>query len=85
MPRFHAIILSPVLGGYVDGFLKDGGTPQDALKNVAGVQFTIISGILLASTFIPAGTFALNPLNCSQGLLAPLKVVMSAPITPRFV
>ena len=45
----------------MDGFLKDGGTPQDALKNVAGVQFTVISGILLASTFIPAGAFALNP------------------------
>jgi len=54
-------ILSPVLGGYVDGFLKKGGTPQDVLKNVGGIQFTVICAILLASTFIPAGAFAFNP------------------------
>lgn len=53
-------ILSPVLGGYVDRFLRH-GTPQDVLKNVGGVQFTVIGGILLASTFIPAGAFSLNP------------------------
>ncbi|RPB29429.1 MFS general substrate transporter [Terfezia boudieri ATCC MYA-4762] len=54
-------ILSPVLGGYVDRFLKNGGTAQDALKNVGGIQFTVICAILLASTFIPAGAFAFNP------------------------
>jgi len=54
-------ILSPVLGAYVDKFLKKGGIPQDVLKNVGGIQFTVICAILLASTFIPAGAFSWNP------------------------
>lgn len=45
----------------MDSYLKSGGTPQDVLKNIAGVQFTVIAAILLASTFIPAGAIAFNP------------------------
>ena len=54
-------ILSPVLGTCVDGLVKDGMEPQQVLKYVGGIQFTIIAGILLASTFIPKGAVSLNP------------------------
>ncbi|KAF1343411.1 hypothetical protein EJ07DRAFT_186912 [Lizonia empirigonia] len=34
---------------------------QPAIRNVAGIQFTIIAVLVMTSTFIPKGAFALNP------------------------
>lgn len=31
------------------------------MRNIAGVQFTLISAIVFASTFIPRGALSLNP------------------------
>ena len=54
-------IMQPLLGKYVDEYVEHGGRPQSALKNIASVQFTVISAVLLASTFIPKGALSLNP------------------------
>jgi len=54
-------ILQPLLGSYVDDYLAGGHTPQQTLKHIAGVQFTVVSAILLASTFIPQGALSINP------------------------
>jgi hypothetical protein len=47
------------LGHWIDQQPSDG--IQSALKFNAGVQFTVLSVIILASTFIPRGSFAFNP------------------------
>ena len=60
-------ICSPLLGKYIDGVYnrtggsEDGGTIKPALRNTAGVQFTILSIVVLASTFVPHGALSLNP------------------------
>ncbi|KAK9319143.1 hypothetical protein V1517DRAFT_66598 [Lipomyces orientalis] len=59
-------ILSPVLGRYIDSVYNatggsDGGNIHGAILNVAGVQFTVVFVIIMTSTFIPRGAFALNP------------------------
>ncbi|KAF8473985.1 major facilitator superfamily domain-containing protein [Kalaharituber pfeilii] len=54
-------ILQPVLGRYVDDEIKNGDGAHAALRNVAGVQFSVLCGILLLSTFIPRGALAVNP------------------------
>ncbi|KAL0060626.1 hypothetical protein AAF712_012569 [Marasmius tenuissimus] len=60
-------ILSTVLGKWVDkkllGFTgAAAATPaKDALKFIGGVQFTILCVVVIISTFIPKGAFALNP------------------------
>ncbi|CAF0869318.1 unnamed protein product [Rotaria sp. Silwood1] len=54
-------IANPFLGKYIDRIYKTHGTIRPALVYTAGVQFTLIMGIVLASTFIPAGAFSLNP------------------------
>lgn len=46
---------------YVDDVFKNKGDAHPALMNVAGVQFTVLSAILLAATFIPRGAMTLNP------------------------
>lgn len=55
-------IMQPTLGGYVDDYFAAHGDVTGALKSIAGIQFTVISAILLASTFIPKGALSLNPL-----------------------
>ncbi|KAJ8099581.1 hypothetical protein POJ06DRAFT_290840 [Lipomyces tetrasporus] len=60
-------ITSPLLGRYIDsvynrtGGANNGGHIQEAIQYVGGVQFTIIFALIMASTFIPRGSFSLNP------------------------
>jgi MFS family permease len=55
-------IASPLLGTYVDNVsAKNNGDVHEAMFNIAGVQFTIISITVLCATFIPHGAFAFNP------------------------
>ncbi|KAI5807813.1 major facilitator superfamily domain-containing protein [Pyronema omphalodes] len=59
-------ITSPLLGRYLDGVYarsggKNGGDIREGLKMTAGVQFTIISVLILLATLVPKGAFALNP------------------------
>jgi hypothetical protein len=55
-------IASVCLGTYIDR-VSDANHDniQPAILNVAGVQFTIIFVLVMTSTFIPKGAFALNP------------------------
>ncbi|MCJ1245398.1 hypothetical protein MMC30_002602 [Trapelia coarctata] len=70
-------VLGTYLGRYIDdvgnarkntaanvplaGYPKDYIDIHPAIKNIAGVQFTVLAIIMLAATFIPKGSFALNP------------------------
>ena len=60
-------ILSPLLGQYMDGvFASTGGgekegTIRPAITIIAGVQFTAISVVIMAATFIPKGALSWNP------------------------
>ncbi|POS73035.1 hypothetical protein DHEL01_v208576 [Diaporthe helianthi] len=59
-------ILGTFLGRYLDGVYNasggsDGGSISDGLVYTAGVQFTIIFLLVLASTFVPKGAVAFNP------------------------
>lgn len=66
-------IISTLMGRYVDARLNALGpsaSPQaesaearSALKLVAGLQFTLISVVILASTFIPKGSKSWNPMK----------------------
>lgn len=68
-------LISTFLGRWVDAQLrgKTGAAAIDqareALKMVGGVHFTILSVIIIASTFIPKGSFAFNPKAIDQSLL----------------
>jgi hypothetical protein len=59
-------ICSPLLGRYIDSVYastggSDGGNIYLAIRNVAGVQFTLVMACVLASTFVPRGALAFNP------------------------
>jgi len=55
-------ITSPLLGQYIDRVpTANGGDIRIAIRNVAGVQFTVITVLIFASTFIPKGALAFNP------------------------
>jgi MFS family permease len=60
-------ITSPILGSYIDrvysetGGSEHGGNIYAAIQNVACVQFTVISGLVFLSTFVPRGSLAFNP------------------------
>ncbi|KLJ09222.1 hypothetical protein EMPG_15363 [Blastomyces silverae] len=60
-------ITSPVLGRYIDhvfnesGGTENGGDIHLAILNIGAVQFTILSVVILAATFVPQGAFAFNP------------------------
>ena len=59
-------IASPLLGRYIDSVYartggSGGGDIHAAIRNTAGVQFTLIMLIVLSSTFIPRGALAFNP------------------------
>lgn len=55
-------IASPVLGRYIDQVSnKNNENIHEAIKNIAGVQFTVISILVMAATFVPKGAFSLNP------------------------
>jgi hypothetical protein len=59
-------IASPLLGRYIDSVYartggSNGGDIRGAIQNTAGVQFTLITVIVLCSTFVPRGALAFNP------------------------
>jgi MFS family permease len=54
-------ILNPLLGKYIDSVYNANQTIRPAFIYTVGVQLTIISIIVAASTFIPKGSFKLNP------------------------
>lgn len=60
-------VASPILGKYVDrvfektGGQDNGGTINEAIQNIGGVQFTIVAALILAATFVPKGAFRFNP------------------------
>ncbi|KAF9877535.1 hypothetical protein CkaCkLH20_05235 [Colletotrichum karsti] len=54
-------VANTFLGRYVDRIYNSGRDVRDALFNTAGVQFTVICGIVLLSTFIPKGSRTFNP------------------------
>ena len=59
-------VASPLLGRYIDSVYRqtggsNGGNIYDAIKSIGGVQFTVIAIIVFASTFVPKGSWALNP------------------------
>ena len=56
-------IANPTLGRYIDGVYNNSRetTIHPALRNTAGVQFTVLAVIILASTFVPRGSFSFNP------------------------
>lgn len=54
-------ILNPFLGKYIDSVYNSQGTVRPALSNTAAIQSSIISPIVVLSTFIPKGPIAFNP------------------------
>ncbi|KAG4435368.1 hypothetical protein IFR05_009154 [Cadophora sp. M221] len=54
-------IMSPLLGSYIDDVYKRRNDVHEAVKYVAGVQFSVIAGVILVVTFVPKGSFAFNP------------------------
>jgi len=54
-------ILSTVLGKVIDKDFARHGNIYHSLQTVGGVHFSVACGIIIASTFIPKGAFALNP------------------------
>ncbi|KAI8229108.1 hypothetical protein K4K53_005658 [Colletotrichum sp. SAR 10_77] len=54
-------ISSTFLGRYIDAMYNRLGEVSTALTYTAGVQFTVISFIVLLATFIPKGSRAMNP------------------------
>ncbi|KAH7392986.1 major facilitator superfamily domain-containing protein [Pyrenochaeta sp. MPI-SDFR-AT-0127] len=60
-------IASVSLGTYIDRVSdRNNEQIQPAILNVAGVQFTIIFVLVMASTFVPKGAFSLNPRMLSE-------------------
>ncbi|KAK4153825.1 major facilitator superfamily domain-containing protein [Chaetomidium leptoderma] len=59
-------VAGTLLGRYLDGIYNqsgglDGGEVRSGLVYTAGVQMTVISVLVFASTFVPKGAFAFNP------------------------
>jgi hypothetical protein len=59
-------IASPLLGKYIDSVYNrsggaNGGDIHPAIRNVAGVHFTVICILVFVSTFVPKGSLSLNP------------------------
>lgn len=55
-------ITSPLLGRYIDKVSRrNNNNISEAMKNIAGVQFTIIAILIIAATFIPKGSLSFNP------------------------
>ncbi|KAF2633220.1 hypothetical protein BU25DRAFT_327394 [Macroventuria anomochaeta] len=63
-------IASVCLGTYIDR-VSDANNDQiqPAIRNVAGIQFTIIAMLVMTSTFVPKGAFAFNPKMLSDEAL----------------
>lgn len=59
-------IASPLLGRYIDSVYNRtgesaGGDIHTAIRNVAGVQYTVLMAVVMASTLIPRGALSWNP------------------------
>lgn len=60
-------IAQPLLGRHVDSVFQStggssgGGNVRLAVRNIGAIQFTVISVIIIAATFIPRGSWAFNP------------------------
>lgn len=55
-------IAQPLLGQYVDRVsTANNGSIRSAITNIAGVQFTVVTVVVLAATFIPKGALSVNP------------------------
>ncbi|KAJ4369819.1 hypothetical protein N0V83_005583 [Neocucurbitaria cava] len=55
-------IASVALGTYIDRVSdRNNNNIQSGLFNIAGVQFTILSVMIMTSTFVPKGAFSINP------------------------
>lgn len=60
-------IATPLLGQYIDdiyhntGGADDGGSIHTAMRNIGGIQYSILFGIIMVSTFVPRGALAFNP------------------------
>ncbi|KAK6529456.1 hypothetical protein TWF281_008629 [Arthrobotrys megalospora] len=55
-------IVSPLVGRYIDRVSEANDEQiQSGIFYIAGVHFSILSGIMLLATFIPRGSFAFNP------------------------
>lgn len=55
-------IANPLIGKYIDRISNENdGDIHSAVRNFAGVQFTIIGVVIMAATFIPKGSLSLNP------------------------
>lgn len=54
-------VISSVLGKWVDKQLVKKVKPQEVLKKVGGIQFTILCVIVLLATLVPRGSLSLNP------------------------
>ncbi|KAL6708342.1 hypothetical protein ACN47E_003266 [Coniothyrium glycines] len=60
-------IASVCLGTYIDRVSdRHNDQIQSAVFNIAGVQFTIISVLIMASTFVPKGSLSFNPEMLSE-------------------
>ncbi|KAF9123591.1 hypothetical protein BGX30_001341 [Mortierella sp. GBA39] len=54
--------LGPVLGKVIDYYFNNNNEDiHPALFRVGGIMYSVVCGILLLATFIPKGSFALNP------------------------
>lgn len=63
-------IASVSLGTYIDRVSdRNNEQVQSAIFNVAGVQYTVIFGLVMAATFVPKGAFSLNPKMLSDEFL----------------
>lgn len=56
----------PLLGRYMDGIYAvtggaSGGNIYETMLNIGDVHFTVIAVVVFASTFVPKGSWALNP------------------------
>lgn len=54
-------ILSTVLGKVIDKDFTKNGNIYHSLQTVGGIHFSVACAIIIVSTFIPKGAFALNP------------------------
>ena len=55
-------IASPLLGRYIDHVSKANNQDiSSGIRNIAGVQFTILAVVIISATFIPRGAGSLNP------------------------
>ncbi|KAJ1328939.1 hypothetical protein MN608_05669 [Microdochium nivale] len=54
-------VTAPLLGRYADAVFNRTGQVNEALTYIAGVQFTLIAVLMAAGTFVPRGSWRLNP------------------------